>query len=206
MGRYRRFRRERRREAEVLRLQHKERRVCRQFLHRPRGLHRRDQPKRSNGGAPVTNRLIGLAGANFVSQSDDFAHNEGSLDCGVVVDNHAMNVIASHADDEVGFGDVFAFDPATFVFREVEATSRKRFNGVVGGRTAPAERSGRMHSRVHAALGQMMGKQTHRHWRPTGITGTDDQDFDCVILEARGPMRILRSTSAMSNEACRCRR
>jgi hypothetical protein len=74
------------------------------------------------------------------------------------VDDDAVYMISCHADDEVGFGDVFTFDAATFVFREVKTTGSERFNCMIRGRTAPAECAGGMNTSVHAAKRKVMGK------------------------------------------------
>jgi hypothetical protein len=68
-----------------------------------------------------------------------------------------------------------------------------------------------MHACFHAAKGEVMRKKAHRHWRPTGITGADDQDFDFVILEGHSAMSITnrwavhRRHIATTNEAIRLR-
>jgi hypothetical protein len=68
-----------------------------------------------------------------------------------------------------------------------------------------------MHACFHAAKREVMRKKAHRHWRPTGITGADDQDFDFVILEGHSAMSITnrwavhRRHIATTNEAIRLR-
>ena len=108
----------------------------------------------------------------------------------MVMDDDAVNMITSHADDEISFGHVFALDAATFVFREIKAPSRERLDGVVGCGSAPTKSSGRVHACFHAAKCEVMRKEAHRHWRSTGITGANDQDFDFVILEGCRAMPV----------------
>jgi hypothetical protein len=150
-----------------------------------------------------------FTGPNLVAQPDDLAHNKGAFKRGLIVDDDAVNMITSHADDEISFGNVFALDAATFVCRKVEAATGECLDGVVGCGSSPTKGSGRMHTCFHAAKCEVMRKEAHRHWRPTGITGADDQDFDFVILEGHSTMPITnhwavhQKHSAMTNAAIR---
>jgi hypothetical protein len=85
------------------------------------------------------------------------------------MDDDAVDVVAGHSDDEVGFGDIITFYTAAFVSREVETAGGQGFDGVVGGWTTPPDGSSRVHARVHASLGEVMREESHRHRRPTGV-------------------------------------
>jgi hypothetical protein len=82
-----------------------------------------------------------FAGSNFAAESNNLTHNKGSFKCRMVVDDDAVHMITSHADDEISFGNVFAFDAATFVLGEIKAPSSESFDGMVGCWPAPTKSS-----------------------------------------------------------------
>ena len=66
------------------------------------------------------------------------------------MEDDTADVVAGHAEDDVGVADVLALEAAALVLGEVDASGREHLDGVVGGGPAPSEGAGRVHARVHA--------------------------------------------------------